>query len=73
MDFLMKSIPACLSRSIIHFLSNPPTTFLTIGALSRLFKTSPIDATLYFLSSSSYFLPIYRFLLTIIHGQNTFS
>uniref|UniRef100_A0A6C0EP13 Uncharacterized protein n=1 Tax=viral metagenome TaxID=1070528 RepID=A0A6C0EP13_9ZZZZ len=51
----------------------PPYIFLTIFALSRRFNTIPIDFCLNLLTSVSYKLPTYRFLLNNINGYKHFS
>jgi len=52
---------------------NYPTIFLTIFALSLLFKTIPIFKCSNLIVSLVYLYPVYFFLAIIIQGKNVFS
>ena len=58
----------------MNLLIRLPNTYLTIGALSLLFVTNPIDVLLGVSSAvNSYLSPVYLFLDININGQNVFS
>ena len=59
--------------SFIRISITPPYMSLTIGALSRRFKTIPILLRFGFSGLSSYNIPIYRFFESRQNGMSVFS